>query len=794
MRSCNLIFSFVRFAGILSFVLVSQNVLSQNQELTDIVARFNASSRDNLHEKIFVHTDKETYLSNEVMWIKIYNVSEMLHTAMELSNVAYVELLNAGKESVLQTKIALENGRGAGSADLAGLPTGTYRLRAYTRWMMNFDQRYFFDKTITIINAQNVQAEKRQAEARTVQAAFFPEGGNLVDGLSSVVGFKIADNFGKGLNASGVIIDQNNVTVATFQTSVFGIGSFRFTPQAGTTYKAVVTTEGTSATYAFPQAMPGGYVMDVKGTDKLSVTVTRRNPALASDYALLLAHTRQQVKSVLVAFFKDDKATFTIDKNKLGDGISHITIFDKSKNPICERLVFKMPGNQLVIDSRPQAYQFTNREEVTVSVATRENKGLPVSANMSFSVYSVDSLQHTPHPMGIAGYMYLVSDLGGPIEQPDFYFAKNDSATSAALDNLMLTNGWRKFDWKNVINNTEAVLRYAPDYGGQVVSGIARDEATSTTADTANIYLSVAGKNPKFRAVKTDLDGNFEIMVNGLYGTNPMILQAGGYNVQLRESFDRRRDDIALLDFTPPKTVEQTLTASNVHTQVQRAFYPTDEFERIAPDTSRFYGKPTISYNLDDYVRFPTLEDVFREYVPGVIVRRPIGAKKPQVFVINVASQKFFEKEPLILLDGMPVFNTDMLLSTDASTIKRVSIVNQKYFMGEVACNGILDISTYKGNLGAFDIDPTAVVIDYNGLQRARIFHAPVYATAASRDSRLPDFRNMLHWEPNVQTDQSGNQVIRFYTSDKKGTFVGVFHGMTKDGLMGSKTFTITVK
>lgn len=794
MRCCTVFFSFVRLCGLLSILAVAQVAIGQNQEIADVVTKFNVFSRDNLHEKIFVHTDKETYLSNEIIWMKVYNVDEMQHMPLRLSSVAYIEFLNvATQESVLQTKIELENGRGSGSAELTGLPTGTYRLRAYTRWMMNLDPGYFFDKNITIINAQNVQTQKPAEQAEVVHANFYPEGGHLVEGLTSVVGFRIANNYGKGMKATGVVVDQNNTPITTFEPSAFGLGQFTLTPQKGVQYKAIITYEGKSTTYPLPEVATGGYVMDVKGNEKLSITVTRNNVPTESDYVLLLAHTRQQIKSVLVAFFKDNKATFTIDRSKLGDGVSQITIFDRLKNPLCERLVFKAPVNQLVIDSRPQTYQFSTRDEVKVSIATRDSKALPVPATLSFSIYAIDSLQQVPYPMSIASYMYLVSDLGGRIEEPDYYFSQKDSINGNAIDNLMLTSGWRKFDWKNVINKTQPPLKFAPDYGGHIIAGVARDEAGGRMVDTARVFLSVAGKNPKFRGVRTDHQGNFEILVNQLYGQKPLIFQAGGASIQLKDAFDTRRDGVLVHDFTPPKTVEQTLTMSNVHTQVQKAFYPADAFVRIAPDTSRFYGRPTISYNLDDYVRFPTLEDVFREYVPSVIVRRPAG-KKAQVFVVDNAKQLFFTKEPLILLDGLPVLNTDMLLSTDASTVKRVSLVNQKFFMGDVAYSGILDIATYKGNLGAFDIDPTAVVIDYDALQRSRIFSAPDYSTAESRNSRIPDFRNMLHWEPNVETDASGNQVVSFFTSDKRGNFVAVIHGMTANGLMGSKTFLISVK
>jgi hypothetical protein len=766
--------------------------VGQNNELADVLKKFNTYSRDNLHEKVFIHTDKETYLANEIIWIKAYSINEMLHTPMALSKVVNIELIDATHAAALQAKIELTKGKGIGSIDISRLATGTYRLRAYTRWMMNNNESYFFEKNITVINAQGVPVEMKAIERPVVKVEFYPEGGNLVEGLTSTVGFRITDVYGKGLQASGVVVDQNNATVATFEPLTFGLGKFRFSPQKGFQYNAIVTANGESIKYTLPEIASAGYVMEVTGNEKLSITVSRKNPAIESDYVMLLAHTRQQVKSVLVAFFKENKAVFTIDKNKLGDGISHITLFDRLKNPIAERLVFKKPENQLLIESRPQAYQFSSREEVKVSINTRDNKSVPVAANMSFSMYAVDSLQQTPQAMGILSYAYLVSDLGGKIEQPDFYFATNDSLTAKATDNLMLTHGWRRFDWKKIINNTTPSITYSPEYEGQIITGIARDEASGALADSAKVFLSMAGINPVFRVVKTDQKGNFQFAVNDLYGTNPVIFQASGYSVQLNDPFDARHNTLPLQNFAPEKSTEQTLVMNNIHTQVERTFQNPNNFLRDTPDTVRFYGKPSISYLLDDYVRFPTLADVFREYVPGIIVRR--ADKKALLYVLDKATELFFQQEPLILLDGMPVLDTDILLNTDATTVKKVSIVNHRYFIGSVVYNGIVDVSTYRGNFGGFDIDPKALVIDYEGLQRMRTFNSPDYSTAQRKDSRLPDFRNVLYWQPDIETDVDGNQVISFYTSDKKGNFIGVIHGMTNDGRMGSKTFSITVK
>lgn len=776
----------ILFFGLTNFAF------SQNNELADVLAKFNTYSRDNLHEKVFVHTDKEAYLSNEIIWVKAYSINEMLHTPMTLSKVVYIELLDATHTSVLQTKVALVNGKASGSMDVSRLTTGAYRMRAYTRWMMNFDKRYFFEKNITIINAQGVPIEKKAAESVAVKVDFFPEGGNLVEDLASTVGFRITDTFGKGVQATGVIVDQNNTTVVAFEPLTFGIGKFKFIPQKGFQYKAIITYKGEVTSYKLPEIAATGYSMEVTGNEKLSITVSRKDPPVESDYVMLLAHTRQQAKSVLVAYFRENKAVFTIDKNKLGDGISHITLFDRLKNPICERLVFKKPTNQLLIDSRPQAYQFSSREEVKVSITTRDSKAEPVAANMSFSMYALDSLQTIPQAMGLLSYAYLVSDLGDQIEQPDFYASQTDSISIRAADNLMLTYGWRKFEWTNVMNAGTPPLRYGPEYEGQFITGVARDEASGVVADTAKVFLSVPGRNPIFHVVKTDKKGNFQFTVNELYGINPVIFQASGYSVQLNDPFDLRRNDIPLQDFSPGKATEQTLTVNNIHTQVERVFHNPESFTGSVRDTVRFYGRPTITYQLDDYVRFPTLEDVFREYVPGIIVRR--SDKKSRLYVLNNAAELFFEQEPLILLDGMPVLDTDLLLRTDAATVKKVSMVYQKFSIGTVTYSGILDVSTYRGNFGGFDIDPKALVIDYEGLQKMRTFKSPDYSATENKVSRMPDFRNLLYWQPDVETGKNGNQVVSFYTSDKKGNFIGVIHGMTNDGLMGSRIFTITVK
>ncbi|MBS1503934.1 MAG: hypothetical protein JST32_17825, partial [Bacteroidetes bacterium] len=126
--------------------------------------------------------------------------------------------------------------------------------------------------------------------------------------------------------------------------------------------------------------------------------------------------------------------------------------------------------------------------------------------------------------------------------------------------------------------------------------------------------------------------------------------------------------------------------------------------------------------------------------------------------------------------------------------IKTLNVIRDRYFWGPADMEGILSYTSYKGDLGGVEIDPHAVVLDYEGMQLQRVFYSPVYDSDAAAASRLPDFRNTLYWAPVINTNSQGKKDIVFYTSDQKGTYVGVVQGMTADGKAGSSSFTFEVK
>jgi hypothetical protein len=204
-----------------------------------------------------------------------------------------------------------------------------------------------------------------------------------------------------------------------------------------------------------------------------------------------------------------------------------------------------------------------------------------------------------------------------------------------------------------------------------------------------------------------------------------------------------------------------------------------------------FYGKADEVYLLDDYTRFPVMEEVMREYVKGVWVRKRGDQFRFMVLDKGRESKPgIFQDNPLTLLDGVPVFNINKVLEIDPLKVQKIEVMTRKYFLGPLVLNGIVSLSTYNGDLGGIQLDPRSVSIDYEGLQSQREFYSPRYTSAALRGSTLPDQRHQLYWNANVKLTGGKALPIEFYTSDVEGNFYVIVEGLTSKGVAG---YTSTV-
>jgi hypothetical protein len=227
--------------------------------------------------------------------------------------------------------------------------------------------------------------------------------------------------------------------------------------------------------------------------------------------------------------------------------------------------------------------------------------------------------------------------------------------------------------------------------------------------------------------------------------------------------------------------------------QVQNIFNDNKEeqFLQEEADSTAFYGKADETYFLDSFTRFPVMEEIMREYVPGVLVRKRKGSF--YFALLDEINDGVFLEEPLVLIDGVPIFNIDRLMTFDPLKVKKLEVITRRYFLGNMTFPGVVSYSTYAGDMGGFPVHPKSVTIDYEGLQKRREFYSPQYENEKLRNSRIPDQRHLLYWQPNLEV-KNGVAEVEFYSSDLTGEFTVQVQGLTSSGLMGSGTHGFSVK
>jgi hypothetical protein len=783
--------------GFLLFFLNGCGLVAQNLNPDTLRRQFHTYQLQTPQEKLFVHTDKTFYLTGETIWFKAYLIDASFHRPAHISSITYIEVLNKDLKPILQAKISMKAGLGNGFLVLPGfLNSGNYVLRGYTNWMKNFSPEFYFEQTITIVNTlKRVTAGSSVKHDATIQ--FFPEGGNWIGGISAKIAFKALDSNGIGLNCQGAVINQNNDTVVSFRSFHNGMGAFQFKPEPQSAYYAVLRIQDSLIKQKLPALLEHGICMDLETVDRETVRVrVHATPDFENTPVYLFVQTRQVEKNIQTGKLNNGEAVFTLNKKDLGDGISTITIFDGQQRPVCERLVFKRQEKNLTITTVTDQPVYGKRSQVDIDLLTRsDNKA--VQGNLSVSVFMVDELQKIPE-QDIVTYLYLSSDLKGNIESPGYYFESTDKSTDEALDVLLLTQGWRRFIWNDVLSDKKPVFEFIPELEGPIVTGRIIDKTTGAAVAGADAIISIPGADDVLNISSSDDRGMVRFAFRDIYRNNAVVIQPAtkidsNNRIDITSAWSKKYSSHRINPFFPSKIKLEELLNRSIDNQIENTYDINKKrlYRGDNRDTSSFYGQADKVYFLDNYIRYQTMEEVLREYVNDVRVRK--DGERFNLRVKNSQTDLYFEGFPLMMLDGIPIDDPSIIIGLDPLTIKKIEVIAHQYYIGSFTFYGIINVKSYSNEIGATKIDANATVVGYEGIQPQREFYAPSFGSESGKQNRLPDYRNVLHWAPQISTGPDGKSHLSFFTSDVSGKFVVFVQGISPEGLPGKSIIQFEV-
>jgi hypothetical protein len=878
--------------------------------LTTIIAKTQKLTNDHPTEKVYIHFDKPYYAVNDTIWFKAY-VTIDLHQPSSLSRILYIDFIHEG-QLVTELKLQIVNGTANGCLILTPdfAKRGNFHVRAYTRWMRNADQAYFFNRTITVgsntsglvvpritfknfisekvdkinaeivyrdengapyankkvswkavnddgtiskgkgetnqngvvsvsftsekpdeLNSSSISADLELEDKKTVtkvfpiqltppaiDAQFFPEGGYLISGIRSRVAFKAIKPDGLGIDSKGTVVDNNGTVVANFDSQHLGMGVFVLTPENGKTYKANFTfADGSQSSFDLPNVRAEGINLSVNNSakDSLGIKVTTNEGFFQKNQNktfYVMAQSNGVVCYAAQTVLKNTTYTAIIPKNKFPTGILQITVFSSKGTPLSERLVFVQNNDQLDVSMKTDQSVYSRRQKTRVMVSAK-HKSLPAEGNFSAAVINESIVPYDDDDApNILSQLLLTSDLRGFVEKPGYYFNHKDEKSIADLDVLMLTQGYRRFSYKNILADKNPPTTFFPEQG-IAVSGMLRNN-TGLPIAKGNIRLFIPDKAYS-TTTTTDANGAFIF-------PNVLISDTSKIRISARDNANSNNLMLSIDPLVgPPSTVYINPTGEIVNIDsVLRPYLQNSKRQFNMPHALEgvvIKAKPNVKkIDHTEYATLSGLSMVADHTIDGerfkdcnsfnsCLITAGLGLTYDNNNFYITRDYNAGKRIPVAYyVNGMSV-DYNYLLNVDPKMVETVEIFNNDGFSSinrTTGTSGVVSVITKKIPKGEkiskeelMNLLPKNYEVEFipGGYSTARTFYSPKYENASS-NTAAADFRSTIYWNPVVLTDKTGNASFEFFNSDGPGTYKAVIEGIDKEGNIGRYVYRYKVQ
>jgi hypothetical protein len=675
-----------------------------------------------------------------------------------------------------------------------------------------------------------------------VDVQFMPEGGHLIAGLTSWVGFKAIADDGLATDIQGTIINSKNEQICTFKSLHKGMGAFNFTPLAGETYKAIIDLPGSKKKdYVLPQVQNSGIVLHVTNDDtkdSLSISVYISESLINGQMYHLLGLSRGVVCYGANMTANKKEINIKIAKKLFPSGILHFTLFNSDQIPIVERLTFINHNDNLNITLNTDKPYYLAYDSIGMYIKVTDKDNRPVSASLSLSVTN-DAQIKVDSVGNILTNIFLSSDLQGYIEEPMYYFDLHNPLSAKALDNLLLTQGWVDYKWENILKPMKEPL-YAPEPAFTVTGKITN--WLNKPANNAKVTLISTGKYRMYKDTVSNAKGKFIFQNFPIADTAAFVIQtiaAKGKSAGM---------GISVNEFTPASgaiNYQTPIIPWYVNSDAISFNYISNNIARQNEIDNKLYGagskvlkevritdKKIIkgSYNLNGPGEADQILDEHEIEKEKKITLLELLYKRVKGFTVSDfpahsgnLSFTMYTKEVRILMDGVELdrslggqfpggrfeYINNFLKEYTAEDVKGIEVMhsgkyNSKYDLEFLPPSiykdpkfpiildwAYIEITTRSGH-GIFT-KPTPGVIIYNPLPitQPKQFYNPKYIVKTTVNTS--DIRSTIYWEPNIITNRQGEANVSFYAGGQYSQYTIIMQGADMFGAIGFKTMKIKI-
>ncbi|MDB5286807.1 MAG: TonB-dependent receptor [Mucilaginibacter sp.] len=760
-------------------------------------------------EKAYLHFDKPYYAPGDTIYFKAYVTMGERHEPSKISGVLHADLIDPANKIQQSVKLQLVNGISWGDFTLPdSLYNGNYRIRVYTQWMRNSTDPIFFEQIISvgdIKNTPNQNTSNQYIKNNKADIAFFPEGGNLVAGISSNIAFKAIDINGLGINVSGIIVDSDSKQIISISSIHLGMGSFYLTPKSGKSYKAILAyADGSKATVDLPMIEQRGIVLSVNNDSiaKASVSIEANKAYYDEnhdkDYTVIIYAAG---KATSVKYKLDNPIiSFDIMKRRLGTGIAMVTLFSPANEPLCERLIFVQNYDQLSLAVKTDKPVYGPKEKVSINLQAINRVGELTTGQFSVSVTDESKVPiDEKNESTILNNLLLISDLKGYIEQPNYYFSNISEKISHDLDLVMLTHGYRRFQWKHILNESQPSIKYQPEKGIEI-NGIANSLGGKPLV---NGTVSLISPADQIMSQTTDDKGIFRFSNLIFTDTAKFILQAVNRKGKNTTKLTYNRTENKPYITSQIATQQDTATSRIMSSHIENATKQNQQLSKIGKLKGKMLKEVMIKSNKRYTPKMTTRYGVADQTIPaeqigsdGQLIYKLMPLLRGVRFVSASSIEVNFYKPELtgpsfravpfkVVVNDVEMDSQFNINSIDPSQVENIDIVRNPL-------SPAIIFTIQQGVNPRYITSIGILPITVNGFYKAREFYSPKYDH--QDNNKDLDYRSTIFWKPNLITDKDGNASFDYYNADGTGNYRIVIEGFDGKGNLGRQVYRYKVQ
>ena len=761
-------------------------------------------------EKIYIHYDKEYYVAGETIFFKAYLYSDGRPSAV--ANNLYLQFTDSKGKTVCNKKFPVQGAVAKGSIEIPdSLQRGNYYVRALTPGMLNYDETFIYKKNIFVFNPAETGV-KEKSPAQNVSVQFFPESGHLVDGILTVVGFKAVDQWGTPVEINGIIRSEDGTTIAPFKSFHDGIGKVPFKPQAGKKYIAEVETReaiGTEKrTYQLPEVEATGInlkIQDEKGGKKFQLFRSEKDKILFGNIWLVAEINNHVIYENEIDFEDYPSVIGHLLTDSLPSGILHFTVFNKDRIPLAERLSF-VDNQEYVSNATVAAIKMSVEKRAENIMEIRFADAVQHSCSVSITAASGSNFDDHDN---IWSRLLLTSDLKGYIYNPAWYFDNHNDTTKQAIDNLLLTHGWSRFNWTKILANELPDKKYS-DQPLISITGKVMDEKNkeSLLNGNLNIFLEAEDSASQNYTIPIDAAGKFRI-------DSLIFLGKAKLFYAYADNKGKTKPALVIVDNNPLQQIVESIPSGMMANMIVRDVNISPGKEEAAvrndyvkkhPDEIKELEKVTIQAKSNkkpiDIVNEKYTTGVFR--TPGKVeidnINEPANDRsmnvvdyvKNRILQLELEGGRFVNRKNMSLMTGQKwtvgVFLDEAPVDINQLRVLRMDdIALVKFYeagfvgAGSGSPGGALAIYTRDKSTGNEKPDKLNY-IEYKGYSISKTFYAPDYNNAEIKYPSL-DTRTTLYWNPDLFTDaETSSLKLNFFNNDFGKKFKVVVEGFDAMG------------